>query len=165
MPRQNHLIAALPAGDYERLLPDLEPIQLPLGWAVHIFVDAEVLVFRDRRHRFQVLRDGERGIGRNRGHGQGRRGIGVASIERNVCGPSRLWLAPARSYRIATELMTNERDRHRRLNHMLLRYTQALMTQIAQTAACNRHHSVDQIFRWILECPDRLPGERIAHDA
>ncbi len=162
-PRQNHLIAALPAGDYERLLPDLEPIQLPLGWAVHRSGDSDKYLYFPTAgivSKFYVTENGA-----SAGFAvTGREGvIGVASILSSERSRTfSIVVGAGYAYRIATELMTNECDRHRSPNHMLLRYTQALMTQIAQTAACNRHHSVDQqISRWILQCLDRLPGNEL----
>jgi hypothetical protein len=71
--------------------------------------------------------------------------------------------ARGHAYRLKAELVKNEFERYGPITHLPLRYTQALITQILQTAACNRHHSVDkQLCRWLLLCLDRLASNEIS---
>ena len=126
----------------------LEPVPLPLGWAAYESGAAQApRVFSDLRDRIAALLL-ENG----------------ASAEIAVVGgettPSRAVVQSAgEGYRLAAGVLKEEFDRGGALQHMLLRYTQALITQMAQTAVCNRHHSVDQqLCRWLLLSLDRPPA-------
>jgi CRP-like cAMP-binding protein len=171
-PRENRLLAALPLEDYERLLPDLEPVPLPLGWTVHRDRDREQYLYfltagivskcyvtaNGASTEFAVT--GSEGV------------IGVTSI---LGGESMLShavvLSAGYAYRLGADLLKKEFKHHDQLLHLLLRYTQALIAQTGQIAACNRHHSVEQqLCRCILSSLDRLPSndltltqELIAH--
>lgn len=142
-PGQNHLLAALPAEDYERLLPDLEPVALPLGWTVHDagerqkhlyfltagIVSAFYLTENGASSQFAVT--GNEGV------------IGVASFLGGDSMPSRaVVLSPGYAYRLGGALLRKEFERGGPLARLLLRYTLALITQIGQSAVCNRHHSL-----------------------
>jgi len=162
-PRQNHLLAALPAGAYDRLLPDLEPRPLPLGWTIHGAGDREKYVYfltAGIVSRFHVMENGasaEFAI-------TGREGvIGVASFLGGESTPNQaVVLSPGYSFRVAADALTSEFERGGPLAHLLLRYTQALITQTGQNVACNRHHSLEQrLCRWILSCLDRLPTNEL----
>ena len=166
-PRQNRLLAALPRDDYERLLPDLEPVALPSGWIVHGASDRE-----DYLHfitagivsRVRVTDDGAAA----EFAATGSEGvIGVASF---LGGESTLSQAIALStvcsYRLPEDLLKTEFERVGPLSHMLLRYTQALIAQTAQIAVCSRHHSLEKrLVRWILSCLDRLSSNELDGDA
>ena len=122
----------------------------------------KVPVFHHRRHRFPVLRDGERGVGRIRGHGQRRRDRhrsipgGESTTSRAVV------LSPGYAYRLRADLLQHEFEHDGPLPHLLLRYTQALIAQIGQISACKRHHTLEQrLCRWILSCLDRLPSNEM----
>jgi CRP-like cAMP-binding protein len=151
-PRQNRLLAALPQEEYERLLPDLEPVALPRGSTIHgpgdrqkylYFVTAGIV------SRLYVARDGastEFAV-------TGREGvIGVASFLGGELMPSlALVLSEGHSYRLSAGLLQREFRHDGLLPSLLLRYTQALLTQTGQVAVCNRLHSVEQqLCRWIL---------------
>src|ERR1700744_2653252 len=89
--------------------------------------------------------------------------IGVSLLMGGESTPSRAVVqSAAGAFRLSSARIKQEFDRNGELRVLLLRYTQALITQIAQTAVCNRHHSVDQqLCRWLLLSLDRLPGERL----
>ena len=163
-PSQNRLLAALPLEDFGRLLPHLEPVPLPAGATVYgpgdrhrhlYFVTAGIV------SRLHVMRDGasaEFAV-------TGREGVvGIASFLGGDSMPARaLVLSPGYAYRLAAAALTREFDRGGALALILLRYTEALITQMAQTVVCNRHHSLhQQLCRWILLCLDRLPSNEIA---
>jgi CRP-like cAMP-binding protein len=162
-PRQNRLLAALPLKDYERLLPELEPVPLPLGWTVHhagnrdrylYFLTAGIV------SRFYVTEKGAStafAVTGNEGV------IGVASFLGGESTPTQaVVLSAGHSYRLRADLLKAEFERDGPLSDLLLRYTQALIAQTGQIAACNRHHSLkQQLCRWILSCVDRLPSNEL----
>jgi len=162
-PRQNHLLAALPREDYERLLPDLEPVPLPLGWTVHSAGDQEKYLYFITAgivSRFYVTENGasaESAVTGSEGV------IGIASFLGGESTPSRAVVQSAGyAYRLKAAALKTEFERGGPLQHLLLRYTQALLTQMAQTAVCNRHHSVEQqLCRWLLLSLDRLPSNEL----
>lgn len=157
-PRQNHLLAALPAIDYERLLPNLELVPMPLGEALyesgvqmrHVYFPTTAIVSL-----LYVMQDGasaEISVVGNEGM------VGVSLFMGGETTPSRAVVQSAgHAYRLKGQLLKEEFNRSGELQHLLLRYTQALLTQMAQTAVCNRHHSLDQqLCRWLLLSHDRL---------
>ena len=156
-PRQNRLLAALPAEDYERLWPALEPVPLPLGWTVHYAGDQDKYLYFltagivSKSHVTANGASTEFAVIGNEG------AIGVASI---LGGESMLnqavVLSAGYAYRLGAEWLKNKLKHHDQLLRLLLRYTQALIVQTGQIAACNRHHSVEQqLCRWILSSLDR----------
>jgi CRP-like cAMP-binding protein len=162
-PGRNHLLAALPAEDYERLLPNLEPVPLPVGWTVHRAGDSEKYLYfltSGIVSRFYVTESGastEFAV-------TGREGvIGVASFLGGKSTPSQaIVVSTGYSYRLGAELLQTEFEHDGPLQHMLLRYAQALIAQTGQVAVCNRHHSLEQqMCRWILSCLDRLSSNEL----
>lgn len=162
-PRQNRLLGALPEEDYQWLLPRLEPVALPLGWAIHDAGDREKHLYFPTAgivSRLHVTWSGsatEFAITGNEGV------IGVASF---LGGESTLSqavvLIPGFAYRLGANLLEDVIAHAGALPRLLLLYTQALLAQIGQVAACNRHHSVEQqLCRWILACLDRLPSNEL----
>ena len=167
-PRQNHLLNALPAADYERLFPHLELVPMPLGEVLyesgdklrHAYFPTTCIVSK-----LYVMENGasaEIAVVGNDGM------IGVALFMGGSTMPNRAVVQSAGyAYRLRAHLLMLEFDRSggRRsgaLNHLLLRYTQVLITQMAQTAVCTRHHSVDQqLCRWLLLSLDRLPANEL----
>lgn len=162
-PRQNHLLAALPAPDFERVSARLKLVPLPLG---------EVLYESGRRLRavyfpttaivslLYMLADGasaEIAVVGNEGI------IGVSLFMGGETTPSRAVVQSAgHAYRLSGKVLKEEFTRGGAMQHLLLRYTQALLTQMAQTAVCNRHHSLDQqLCRWLLLSLDRLIGNEL----
>ena len=163
MPRQNRLLAALPLEDYERLLPDLETVPLPLGWTIHGAGDREKYLYfltAGLVSRVYVMENGasaEFAVTGSEGV------IGIASFLGGESTPSQAVVVSAgHAYRLRARLLKDEFNHNGRLPRLLLRYTQALIMQMAQTAMCNRHHSVEQqLCRWILSSLDRLPSNEL----
>ncbi len=163
-PKQNHLLAALAAEDYERLLPDLELVPLPLGWALYESGTEQGYVYFPTTgivSLLYVLEDGFSAETAVVGH-EGV--VGMAPFMGGETTPSRAVVQSAGyAYRLKGRLLKEEFDRGGPLQHLLLRYTQVLITQMAQTAVCNRHHSVEQqLCRSLLLSLDRLPSNELA---
>lgn len=162
-PRDNHILAALPRDEAARLFPQLKLVELPLGTSIyesgdpqrHIYFPTNSIVSL-----LHVLKDGASAeiavVGKEGA-------IGVALFMGGETTPSRAIVQSAgRAYRLPSLAIKEEFGRHGEMLHLLLRYTQALITQMAQTAVCNRHHSVDQqLCRWLLLSLDRLSGNRL----
>jgi CRP-like cAMP-binding protein len=160
--RQNCLLAALPPADLERWLPQLESVDLPLGRVLYESGgQLEYVVFPTTAivSLLYVMEDGasaEIAV-------VGREGIvGIALFMGGESTPSRAVVQSAgRGLRLGARVIKEEFTRAPVL-HLLLRYTQALITQMAQTAVCNRHHSLDQqLCRWLLLSLDRLRGQQL----
>jgi CRP-like cAMP-binding protein len=162
-PGQNHLIAALPAEERGRLIPHLELVPMPLGNVLyesgnelkHVYFPTTAIVSL-----LYVMLDGasaEIAVVGNEGI------IGVALFMGGETMPNRAVVQSAgQAYRLKGQLLKQEFNRSGDLQHLLLRYTQALLTQMAQTAVCNRHHSLDeQLCRWLLLSLDRLPSNEL----
>jgi CRP-like cAMP-binding protein len=163
-PRRNCLLAALPKSDYERLLPHLELIPMGLGDVLyesgsqlcHVYFPTTSIVSL-----LYVMEDGasaEIAIVGNEGI------LGISLFMGGDTTPSRAVVQSAgHGVRLKADLLKSEFGRFGPTMHLLLRYTQALITQMAQTAVCNRHHSVDQqLCRWLLLSLDRLPSNELA---
>ena len=162
-PRRNHLLAALPADEYARILPDLERVPLSLGDSLcesgvparHAYFPTDAIVSL-----LYVTADGasaEIAVVGNEGV------VGVSLFMGGDATTSRAVVQSAgHAYRVRPQLLKNEFFRAGPLQRLLLRYTQALLTQMAQTAVCNRHHTVDQqLCRWLLLSMDRLPSNQL----
>ena len=162
-PKQNHLLAALPEQDYARMLPDLEPIAMPLGWVVyesggHIgYVYFPTTCIVSMLYVMESGASAEIAIAGNEGL------VGISLLMGGESTPSRAVVQSAgQGYRVKANVLKREFALGAQLQHLALRYTQALITQMAQTAVCNRHHSVDQqLCRWLLLSLDRLPGNEL----
>lgn len=163
-PRQNRILAALPPKDYGRLLPLLELVPLPRGWVVHgpgVRQDHVYFPIAGIVSRSQVMLDGAR----TEFCVTGREGvIGIASfLGGESAASAAVVLAAGHAYRLRADLLRAEMGRGGLLPQLLLRYTQALMAQTGQIAACNRHHSLEQqLCRWILSSLDRSPSNELA---
>jgi CRP-like cAMP-binding protein len=162
-PQQNHILDALPQPERERLFPYLKLVPLPLGEALyesgdmlrHIYFPTDAIVSL-----LYVLKDGasaEIAVVGNDG------AIGVALFMGGETTTNRAVVQSAGfAYQMTGVRLKEEFGRHGQLLHILLRYTQALITQMAQTAVCNRHHSVDQqLCRWLLLSLDRLSSDKL----
>ena len=162
-PRQNRLLAALPLEDYERLLPGLEPVPMPLGWTVHCGGDREKYLYFLTAGIVSSSYVTANGASTEFAVTGSEGAIGIASI---LGGESMLSqavvLSAGYAYRLGAELLKSEFKHHDRLLRLLLRYTYALIVQTGQTAVCNRHHSLEQqLCRWILARLDRLPSNNL----
>jgi CRP-like cAMP-binding protein len=155
----NRLLAALPAELYERLRPELELVPLKLGASVYeagsklsyVYLPTTAIVSL-----LYVMKDGasaEIAVVGNEGL------VGIALFMGGETTPSRAVVQSAgHAFRLRAQVLKREFEAGGALQHLLLRYTQALITQMAQTAVCNRHHSVEQqLCRWLLLSADRLP--------
>jgi len=162
-PHQNHLLAALPAEDYARLVPDLEWVPMPLGEVLsepgmpmrHVYFPTTAIVSL-----LYVMEDGasaEIAVVGNEGI------VGVSLFMGGETTTSRAVVQSAgHAYRLKAQLLKNAFLHAGPMQRLLLRYTQALLTQMAQTAVCNRHHSVDQqLCRWLLLSLDRLDSNEL----
>ncbi len=162
-PKQNRLLAALPAADLERVVPNLEPVSLPLGTVIYeagdelrgiYFLTAGIvslLYVMENGASAEIAVVGSEGL------------VGIALFMGGQSTPSRAIVqSAAEGFELKAEVLMAEFDRGGALQHLLLRYTQALITQMAQTAVCNRHHTVEQqLCRWLLLSLDRLPSHEL----
>jgi CRP-like cAMP-binding protein len=162
-PKDNHLLAALPPADWQRWEPLLEVADQPLGKVLyesgstmsHVYFPTTAIVSL-----LYVMEDGasaEIAVVGNEGI------VGIALFMGGESTPSRAVVqSSGSSYRMRAAVVKEEFDRSSAVLHLLLRYTQALITQMAQTAVCNRHHTLDQqLCRWLLLSLDRLQGNEL----
>jgi CRP-like cAMP-binding protein len=162
-PQHNHLLAALSPAERERVYSDLQLVPMPLGKVLyepgdvlgHVYFPTDCIVSL-----LHVLEDGasaEIAVVGNEGV------IGVALFMGGETTPSRAVVQSAgHAYRLIGDQLKKEFHRNGEMHLLLLRYTQALITQMAQTAVCNRHHSVDQqLCRWLLLSLDRLSSNQL----
>jgi CRP-like cAMP-binding protein len=163
-PRQNQLLAALPAAEFERLQAHLEPVNLPLGMVVfesggklrHLYFPARgivsLLYAMENGASTEIAVIGSEGV------------VGIALFMGGESTPSRAVVQSAGyGYRLKAAVLKKEFERGGPLQMLLLRYTQALIAQMTQTAVCNRHHAVDQqLCRWLLLSLDRIPSNDLA---
>jgi CRP-like cAMP-binding protein len=162
-PKQNHLLAALPEEDYARLLPHLELTAMPLGLVLYESgAQLSYLYFPTTSivSLLYVIESGasaEIAITGNEGL------VGVFLFMGGESTPSRAVVQSAgNGYRLKASILKREFAIFGQFAHLALRYTQALITQMAQTAVCNRHHAVDQqLCRWLLLSLDRLPSNEL----
>ncbi|QFY43501.1 Crp/Fnr family transcriptional regulator [Candidatus Methylospira mobilis] len=162
-PRQNHLLDTLPEQDYKLLFPHMELVPMPLGDVLYESGDelchayfpttciVSLLYVMESGASAEIAVVGNEGI------------IGVALFMGGGTMPNRAVVQSAGyAYRLRASLIQQECGRNGPLLRLLLRYTQALITQMAQTAVCNRHHTVDQqLCRWLLLSMDRLTGNEL----
>ena len=162
-PRDNQLLAALPEAEWQRWQPHLEPVTLTLGQVLYESGDTLGYVYFPTTaivSLLYVMEDGasaEIAVVGNEGV------VGVSLFMGGESTPSRAVVQSAgQGFRLRAQIMKDEFDRAGPVLHLLLRYTQALITQMAQTAVCNRHHSLDQqLCRWLLLSLDRLRGNEL----
>jgi CRP-like cAMP-binding protein len=161
--RTNRLLAALPDQEWSRWAPMLERIDMPLGQVIYesgIALDyvyfpltaiVSLLYVMENGASAEIAVVGNEGI------------VGVSLFMGGESTPSRAVVQSAGlGCRLKAALMKAEFDKAGAVLHLLLRYTQALITQMAQTAVCNRHHTLDQqLCRWLLLSLDRLPGSEL----
>ncbi len=162
-PTQNHLLAALPEADYARLLSDLEPIAMPLGWVVYESGGHMGYVYFPTTSIVSLLYVTENGASAEIAIAGNEGLVGIALFMGGESTPSRAVVQSAGAgFRLKAAMLKREFARGGALQHLALRYTQALITQMSQTAVCNRHHTVDQqLCRWLLLSRDRLPNDQL----
>ena len=157
--KQNYLLASLSAAELKRLSPHLEPIEMPLGHVIYesgrvldyVYFPTTCIISL-----LYVMEDGSSAEIAIVGH-EGL--VGISLFMGGETTPSSAVVQTAgRAYRLESRLLKEEFNRCGLMQQLLLRYTQALITQMFQTAACNRHHSVEQqLCRWLLLTLDRMP--------
>jgi len=161
-PRENHLLGVLPPAEWKRWQPQLERVELPLGHVVyepgstmsHVYFPVTAIVsllyVMENGASAEIAVVGNEGV------------VGISLFMGGESTPSRAVVQSAgAAYRLTATTIKEEFNRAPVL-HLLLRYTQALITQMAQTAVCNRHHSLDQqLCRWLLLSLDRLQGNEL----
>ncbi|BCM24685.1 Crp/Fnr family transcriptional regulator [Methyloradius palustris] len=162
-PKQNHLLNALPVAEYTRLLPMLELVEMPLGEVLyesggqlkHVYFPTSAIVsllyVMENGSSAEIAVVGNEGI------------LGISLFMGGNTTPSRAVTQSAGfGYRLKAQLIKEEFSRAGPVMRLLLRYTQALITQMAQTAVCNRHHTVEQqLCRWLLLSLDRLSSNKL----
>lgn len=159
----NRLLAALPETELQRWLPRLEPVDLPLGHVLyesgatlsHVYFPTTAIVsllyVLENGASAEIAVVGMEGI------------VGISLFMGGESTPNRAVVQSAgRGFRLGADALKTEFNRAGPVLHLLLRYTQALITQMSQTAVCNRHHSLDQqLCRWLLLSLDRLAGDEL----
>jgi CRP-like cAMP-binding protein len=162
-PAENHLLAALPDAQWRRWRPYLERVEMPLsqvlyesgGTLSHVYFPTTAIVsllyVMENGASAEIAVVGNEGI------------VGVSLFMGGDSTSSRAVVQSAgQGLRLKAQIMKEDFDRAGPVLHLLLRYTQALITQMAQTAVCNRHHSLDQqLCRWLLLSLDRLQGNEL----
>ena len=162
-PRSNQLLAALPDAESQRWLPHLEWIDMPLGQVLyesgrtlsHVYFPitsiVSLLYVMEDGASSEIAVVGKEGL------------VGISLFMGGESTPSRAVIQSAgQGFRLTSQVVKEEFNRAGPVMHLLLRYTQALITQMAQTAVCNRHHSLDQqLCRWLLLSLDRLQGNEL----
>ena len=162
-PNQNHLLAAMPDTEFGRLAPHLELISMPLGDVLcesggelsYVYFPTTAIISMH-----YLLENG----GSSEIAGVGNEGVfGISLFMGGDTTPSRAVVQTGGvGYRLKAPTLIEEFNRAGAVSRLLLRYTQALITQMSQTAVCNRHHTVDQqLCRWLLLTLDRLPNNEL----
>ena len=163
-PRQNHLLDALLATEYDRLFPNLDLVKLALGEVLyesgeqlhHVYFPTTAIIsllyVMENGASAEIAVVGHEGI------------VGIALFMGGNTTPNRAVVQSAgQGFRLKADVIKAEFNHSLAVMHLLLRYTQALITQMAQTAVCNRHHTLDQqLCRWLLLSLDRLEGNDLA---
>jgi len=162
-PLQNHLLDALPEAEYEHLLPSLELVEMRLGDLLYESGHAQSYVYFPTTSIVSLIYVMENGTCAEIAV-VGNEGIlGVSIFMGGESTPSRAVVqSGGRGYRLKAQILKREFNSSGILMRLLLRYTQALITQMSQTAVCNRHHSLEQqLCRWLLLSMDRLSGNEL----
>jgi len=162
-PTENQLLAALPDPEWQRWQPQLERVEMPLGQVLyeagttlsHVYFPTTAIVsllyVMENGASAEIAVVGNEGI------------VGISLFMGGDSTSSRAVVQSAGvGFRLKAQILKDEFNRAGAVLHLLLRYTQALITQMAQTAVCNRHHSLDQqLCRWLLLSLDRLQGNEL----
>ena len=161
--KKSHLLAVLPDAELQRWLPQLEVVDLPLGLVLydsgqtlsHVVFPTTAIVsllfVLEDGHSTEIAVVGSEGI------------VGISLFMGGESTPSRAVVQSAGwGLRMSSRAIKEAFNRNGSVMHLMLRYTQALITQMTQTAVCNRHHSLDkQLCRWLLLSMDRLQGNEL----
>lgn len=162
-PLQNQLLASLPEAEWERWLPQLELVDLPLGKVLYESGGQMSYVYFPTSAIVSLLYVLESGASAEIAVVGFEGVVGISIFMGGGSTPSRALVQSAgKGFRLRADTIKAEFERSGPVMHLMLRYTQALITQMTQTAVCNRHHSLDQqLCRWLLLSLDRLPGNEL----
>jgi CRP-like cAMP-binding protein len=162
-PLQNHILGALGQAERDRVFANLQLVPMPLGRVLYESGDPLLHVYFPLDSIVSLLYVMENGASAEISVVGNEGLIGIALFMGGETTPSRAIVQSAGyAYRLPARYLKTEFNRHGDLQLLLLRYTQALITQMSQTAVCNRHHSVDQqLCRWLLLSLDRLPSNQL----
>ena len=162
-PRRNQLLASLPEAEWQSWLPQLERVDLPLGKVLYESGAQMPYVYFPTSAIVSLLHVLESGASAEIAMVGFEGLVGISIFMGGGSTPSRAVVQSAgMGFRLRSDAIRQAFDRSTPVMHLLLRYTQALITQMAQTAVCNRHHSLDQqLCRWLLLSLDRLPGHEL----
>lgn len=163
IPQQNHLLAALPGDVQQRLFSHLEHVHLPLGQVLYESGESVRHVYFPTDSIISLLNVMESGASAEISVVGNEGLVGISLFMGGESTPSRAVVqSGGYAYRLQGQRLKDEFNRHGEMLVLMLRYTQALITQMSQTAVCNRHHSIDQqLCRWLLLSLDRLPGNQL----
>lgn len=163
MPQQNRLLAALSGEAQERLFTHMEWVELPLGKVIYESGDTMLHVYFPTDSIISLLYVLENGASAEISVVGNEGLVGISLFMGGESTPSRAIVqSGGHAYRLPSQRLKDEFNRHGDLMMLMLRYTQALITQMSQTAVCNRHHSIDQqLCRWLLLSLDRLPSNEL----
>jgi CRP-like cAMP-binding protein len=162
-PRENRLLAALPDAEYPILLPHLEPVPMPLGMAVYESGGPQGYVYFPTDSIVSLLYVLESGASTEIAVTGNEGLVGISLFMGGETTPSRAVVQSAgRGYRARAAILKKRFESGGDVQLLLLRFTQALITQMTQTAVCNRHHAVhQQLCRWLLLMLDRLASDEV----
>ena len=162
-PRENQILAALPQSDYERLLPELEFIPMPLGWTMSESGDHVNYLHFPTSGIVSLIYDLEDGSSSETALVGNEGMVGISIFMGGESMPSGTVVQSAgNSFRLSRKIMKKEFALGGQLQHLSLLYTQALIAQTAQTAVCNQHHTLDQkVCRWVLMSIDRMHEDNL----
>lgn len=162
-PAQNHLLAALPSPELDRLRPELGLVPMPLGWVVHEAGRRQDYVYFPTGSIVSLLYVMENGASAKIAIAGDEGFVGIASAMGGDTTTSRAVVqSSGYAYRLGAEALQREFRRGGRLRHIALNYTQALIAQMTQIAVCHRHHSMEQqLCRWLLLSADRLKSPEL----
>jgi CRP-like cAMP-binding protein len=162
-PYENHLLMALPLEVQARLFPDLERVDMPLGKVLYESGDTIRYVYFPANSIVSLLNVMQNGASAEISVIGNEGVVGVSLFMGGGSTPSRAIVQSAGSaFRLPGQKLKDEFNRHTDLLQLLLRYTQSLITQMSQTAVCNRHHTIDQqLCRWLLLSLDRVEGNQL----
>lgn len=162
-PRKNSILAALPAEDYERLLPDLELVEMPLGWTISEAGDHVKFIHFPISGIVSLIYDLEDGSSSEIAIVGDEGMIGISIYMGGDSMPSSTEVqCTGFAFRLSRKILKREFALGGHLQQIALLYTQALISQTSQTAVCNQHHSLDQqLCRWLLMSVDRLHDNKV----
>ena len=162
-PRSNHILAALPEEEAARLFPQLKLVELPLGMSVYESGDVQRYMYFPTDSIISLLYVLENGASAEIAIVGNEGVVGVSLFMGGETTPNRAIVqSTCDAYRLSAAHLKEQFARGGTMHLQLLKYTQALITQISQTAVCNRHHSVQQqLCRWLLLSLDRLPANEL----